>query len=174
MINKKGALELSLNTIVVVVIAILILTLGVVFIKNTMFKIGELTKMTFEQADAELRQMYEGDEDVTLGIYPKIISVSSKDYSDSAVWAVNKQDQEKSCKIKFLDGKNYIELPLIEIDSNKLSPGQGETLLFRVKAKTNMPFNKELPVKIQSDCGENGNYFTYFYIKRTEKKWYEF
>lgn len=53
--TKKGALELSVNTIVVVVIGITLLVLGLVFVRNMFGNIESLTKDAFTRAKAEIR-----------------------------------------------------------------------------------------------------------------------
>jgi hypothetical protein len=61
--QKKGALELSVNTIVIIVIAVTLLTLGLVFVKTIFGNLTDITKQTFEQADQEIRsQLATGDD----------------------------------------------------------------------------------------------------------------
>ncbi len=58
--QKKGALELSVNTIVIVVIGVALLSLGLIFVRNTF---GGLTKMSddiFGTADTQIEQLQFG------------------------------------------------------------------------------------------------------------------
>jgi len=59
--NKKGAIELSMNTIVVVVIAIVLLSLGLVFVRKIMGEITETSGSAFEAADQEIQELMGGD-----------------------------------------------------------------------------------------------------------------
>ncbi len=52
--QKKGALELSISTIVVVVIGVTLLTLGLVFVKGIFGKLNDLSGDIFDKAGTEL------------------------------------------------------------------------------------------------------------------------
>ena len=52
--QKKGALELSISTIVVVVIGVTLLTLGLVFVKGIFGKLTDLSGDIFDKAGTEL------------------------------------------------------------------------------------------------------------------------
>lgn len=58
--DKKGALELSVNTIVIVVIGVTLLTLGLVFVKNMFDNLGDLSGKTFDKGDAMLEDLSGG------------------------------------------------------------------------------------------------------------------
>ena len=60
-ISKKGAMELSINTIVVVVIGITLLVLGLVFVREIFTKLGDLSGGAFQKAEQELKQIQSGD-----------------------------------------------------------------------------------------------------------------
>ncbi|MBU4502180.1 MAG: hypothetical protein KKA79_06290 [Nanoarchaeota archaeon] len=60
-INKKGAMELSINTIVIVVIGITLLVLGLVFVRGIFEKLGGLGEGAFQKAEQELKQIQAGD-----------------------------------------------------------------------------------------------------------------
>ncbi len=55
--RKKGAMELSMNTIVVVVIGVTLLVLGLVFVRGLFGRITETTAKTFAGADTILEEM---------------------------------------------------------------------------------------------------------------------
>lgn len=59
--KKRGALELSINTIVVVVIGITLLTLGLVFVKGIFGKLNTLGSDVFQKANIEINKIAEGD-----------------------------------------------------------------------------------------------------------------
>ena len=58
--NKKGAVELSITTIVVVVIGITLLVLGIAWISNLFERLGLTTGSAFEKADAQLESLLGG------------------------------------------------------------------------------------------------------------------
>ena len=52
--NKKGALELSMNTIIIIVIGVVLLSLGLIFVRGIFSQVEGLSKSAFETADAEI------------------------------------------------------------------------------------------------------------------------
>lgn len=51
MVNKKGALELSINTIIIIVIGVTLLTLGLLFVRGMFSKIDKISENTFNKAN---------------------------------------------------------------------------------------------------------------------------
>lgn len=66
--NKKAAIELSINTIVVIVLAMSMLILGLVLVKNIFTGATDVTSMTNDQVKNQVSKMF-GDDD-KLVIYP--------------------------------------------------------------------------------------------------------
>lgn len=58
--KKRGALELSINTIVIVVIGITLLTLGLAFVKNQFGGLTELSEGVFGAAKTEIGKIHGG------------------------------------------------------------------------------------------------------------------
>ena len=54
--QKKGAIELSMTTIIVIVMGVTLLILGLVFIRNIFGRIGGLTEEAFSSAEKEIQQ----------------------------------------------------------------------------------------------------------------------
>lgn len=74
MFNKRGALELSINTIVVIVIGVTILVLGLAFVNKLFGGIDDLGGDTIDKAKDELRSIG-GSSDSLLTISPRKINV---------------------------------------------------------------------------------------------------
>src|SRR3989338_5422064 len=53
--SKKGAIELSMTTIIVIVLGVTLLILGLVFVRGIFDKLGGLTEKSFLIADKELQ-----------------------------------------------------------------------------------------------------------------------
>jgi hypothetical protein len=143
MVNKKGAMELSINTIVVIVIGVTMLTLGLVFVRNIVGKSQDLSESAFSKASEELDKlggstsefitlssenikMKDGDanafgvlvknveEDTYNGVNAKIIT------SDEA--------KQKGISCEFIDGKSTRSL-------GKIAPGKEFKIRINVKTK---------------------------------------
>ena len=54
--QKKGAIEMSMNTIIVIVIGVTLLILGLAFVRGIFTKIGGLTEGAFSDAEKEIQQ----------------------------------------------------------------------------------------------------------------------
>ena len=54
--SKKGAIELSMTTIIVIVLGVTLLILGLVFVRNIFGKTDQLALQAFEQAEKEIQQ----------------------------------------------------------------------------------------------------------------------
>ena len=57
--GKKGALELSVNTIIIIVIGVTLLTLGLLFVRNIFTQTTDLSQTAFENANRELDALEE-------------------------------------------------------------------------------------------------------------------
>lgn len=71
--SKKGAIELSMTTIIVIVIGITLLTLGLTWVKGIFGNLDELTMSSFDKADAAIGEL--GSVDGPLTISPNSISM---------------------------------------------------------------------------------------------------
>lgn len=60
--SKKGAIELSMTTIIVIIIGITLLGLGLTWISGVFNKIGDLSDQAFIQADKEIRENMRADQ----------------------------------------------------------------------------------------------------------------
>jgi hypothetical protein len=56
--NKKGAVELSMTTIIIIVMGITILSLGLVWIRNVFTDVGELSAGAFEQGASQIADIF--------------------------------------------------------------------------------------------------------------------
>ncbi len=54
--NKKGAIELSITTIIVIVLGVTLLVLGLVFVQGIFSKVTELSDAAFRDADREIKE----------------------------------------------------------------------------------------------------------------------
>lgn len=85
-ISKKGAMELSMNTIVIVVIGITLLVLGLVFVRGIFTKLGELGGGAFQKAEQELKQIQAGESKIN---FPASIEVKKGQSSNPTLSICN-------------------------------------------------------------------------------------
>lgn len=60
--NKKGAIELSMSTIIVIIIGITLLSLGLMWVKGTFGKITDLSDKAFGLTDDQITAMFDNSE----------------------------------------------------------------------------------------------------------------
>lgn len=83
--KKRGAMELSINTIIIVVIGITLLTLGIVFVKNIFTKLNEISDDTFGTAKTEISKMH-GESRFTV---PPVIKVNQGGITTEKIYVGN-------------------------------------------------------------------------------------
>ena len=89
--NKQGAIELSMTTIIVIVIGITILSLGLVWIRSTFSQVGQLTQGAFEQGEAQISDIF-SQTSAPVALSPTETSMKQGDTS-TATLAINNLDQ---------------------------------------------------------------------------------
>ena len=65
-LNKKGAIELSITTIIVIIIGITLLSLGLVWVRGIFLRMDTLTAGAFETAEGEIGKLSGVDKLLTL------------------------------------------------------------------------------------------------------------
>ena len=65
--SKKGAIELSMTTIIVIILGVALLTLGLVFVRGTFLKITDLTEGEFAKASKEIQDHMGATEKINVG-----------------------------------------------------------------------------------------------------------
>ena len=73
--NKRGAVELSITTIVVVVIGITLLTLGLIWVNNIFDRLRGTTSGAFEKVDTEIEQILGGATGDVISLSPAQLSL---------------------------------------------------------------------------------------------------
>jgi len=76
--SKKGAIELSMTTIIVIVIGITLLTLGLTWVRGSLGKITDLTNQAFDLSDQEIENMF-ANSDELLKVLPNQVEMKKKD-----------------------------------------------------------------------------------------------
>ena len=94
--RKKGALELSMNTIVIVVIGVTLLVLGLGFVTGIFGNLESLTQNVFGEAENSINQIATHNEKLSvLGE----INVKQGKTASTKIWVVNEEPQSKTFTI---------------------------------------------------------------------------
>lgn len=104
--QKKGALELSMNTIVIVVIGVTLLVLGLAFVTGIFDKLTGLSDDSFDQANERLNQLG-GNYESFITLAPNNFDLKKGDSKSKGVYVVMSNLGSTS-----LDGLNVqLEVP---------------------------------------------------------------
>ena len=85
--DKKGAVELSMTTIIIIVIGITILSLGLVWIRGVFSDVNTISSGAFDQANSEIDDLFAGT-DQAVGVSPSQLSLDPGG-TDQASLAIN-------------------------------------------------------------------------------------
>lgn len=99
--SKKGAIELGMNTIIIVVIGITLLSLALVWIRGMMGEegIGGITKSAFGQAETAISDIYEGTSE-DLSVSPETFTLNPGKSGKAKMRFSNLEDTDVS-NVKF-------------------------------------------------------------------------
>jgi len=97
--NKKGAIELSMTTIIIIVIGVTILSLGLVWINSLMGQIGDLTDKAISGGQKQVEDLM-GQSDETLNLYSNSIDLKRGDYTQVGVVVYNKEGTAQDFTLK--------------------------------------------------------------------------
>lgn len=130
--SKKGAIELSMTTIIVIVLGVTLLILGGVFIKKIFGDTLEISDETFATAKSQLTKLENLNQFLTLN--PKSIKVEQGQFKAAEVILLNQGREEISVKAT-IDSINDDKLTCLfydtkskESDSYPLSSGEHATI----------------------------------------------
>jgi hypothetical protein len=132
--NKKGAVELSMTTIIIIVIGITILSLGLVWIRSVFTDVGDLSSSAFEQGETQISEIFSGS-DEALALTPSEMTIEQGE-SDTADLVINNREGDEvtisaEIAVKSLGDGSEDDITCIftdsaEMESNSYTLGSGE------------------------------------------------
>ena len=94
--TKKGAIELSMTTIIVIVMGVTLLILGITFVRTIFGKISGISEETFKKAETMLGQLEDVNEFLTVS--PALSEVEAK--GDDVIKVIIANFEEEDIKVK--------------------------------------------------------------------------
>ncbi len=89
--NKRGALELSMNTIIIIVIGVVLLSLGLMFVRGIFTQTTDLSDKVFANANKELDSLG-GSVDSALVVSPETVRLEAGKTSGFVVLVTNLEE----------------------------------------------------------------------------------
>lgn len=140
MIQKKGALELSMNTIVIIVIGVVLLSLGLIFVRGIFLQTTDLSDKVFADANKELDDLG-GSVSRALIVSPEIVRLKAGQTSGFLVQVTNLEEGvnyvgltgtletfDPGVKCEFIDGQTQTAI-------RDLVPGAEDRIKVSVKSQ---------------------------------------
>jgi hypothetical protein len=124
MMDKKGAIEFSMTTIMVIIIGVAVLALGLTWIRGTFTQVGDITDAAFESAKDQLRAELTSSD--PLGISPSTLSLKPGESTTVAVGFLNglappSGISDASISVASATG---LDTPVIDGSVKQISPGE--------------------------------------------------
>ena len=89
--NKRGALELSMNTIIIIVIGVVLLSLGLIFVRGIFSQTTDLSDKVFADANKQLDDLG-GSVSSALVVSPETVRIDSGKTSGFVVQVTNLEE----------------------------------------------------------------------------------
>lgn len=96
--SKKGAVELSMTTVIVIILGVVLLTLGLAFVRNIFGKVGGLTEGAFDEAQAAIGKLGTIDSELTLT--SKQVSLTQGEAKGVGIVVANLGEKEGRFQVK--------------------------------------------------------------------------
>lgn len=120
MLNKKGAIEMSMSTIIVIVIGVTLLILGLAFVRGIFDRVGGLQQKAFDDAEAMLGQVEVTDE--FLAVTPTMTSIDKGKSISGAVVIHNMEETPIQIKVSVESLKGKLECKFSETQDVQTDP----------------------------------------------------
>ena len=166
MVNKKGALELSINTIIIIVIGVTLLTLGLLFVRGIFGKMDKISENTFNNAN----DLLGGLENVKslLTVSPTQIEIEQGKDDVAKVIKVTPRSSDKNLKC-YVIGETNAE-PSQELGPFKISSGNQKNIALIVQDLNGAIRNTACTVSITgAPEGEDNSETVVINVKAKEK-----
>ncbi len=94
--KKKGAIELSMTTIIIIVIGVVLLGLALTWVRSVFNKLGTQTDLVFGEAENQIKNIAEHSERVNTQL---TIPLKRGEQENFYIWVVNQLDETKTFHI---------------------------------------------------------------------------
>ena len=156
--NKKAAIEMSITTIIVIVLGITLLTLGLTWVRGLFGKISSITDTTFSQANIEVEKLSQGTDPFT---YPNVIEVKQGNSAQIKVYVYNDGHLGSGVKDFTLtltrspDSKapvDAVQAKIISQKTVKLDEGEQATFVIQVVSTASAPLGSDTTYEMKVTC----------------------
>ena len=163
MINKRGAMELSINTIIIIVIGVALLSFGLLFLGDIKDKVFSLGEKAFGEADTALTDLNQADAKLTVA---SSVSVKKGDSTNFQITVGNEKQTKSSFTIEVKPAADNLAGEKLKISIPRsqfeIESGAGKRLTAGVTAAENIvqgSYAYLIEVKADGQAYESGEFF---------------
>ena len=137
--QKKGAIELSITTIIVIILGITLLSLGLIWIRNTFINIGGVSEKEFQKAEGVISDILENVGE-TLSVSPSSIRIQQGGIDNIKFLVTNFQETPLTVKANVKSSDKYIQCffdDTLKTTSDEYKIASGQQLKLKLIVKEN-------------------------------------
>tara|TARA_Y100000310_G_scaffold315803_1_gene366785 strand:- start:362 stop:853 length:492 start_codon:yes stop_codon:yes gene_type:complete len=149
--NKKGAIEFSMTTIMVIIVGVVVLSLGIAWVMGSFEKIGGITDAAFEGAKEQLGAKLTAQD--PMGVSPSTVTLAPGKSTTVAVGYLNAGSTSVSVSLGAIsDTIGTDTIGTFTTDNTLKNIGAGDTFTWKVILKASATAGqKVVPVKLTKD-----------------------
>ncbi len=132
--SKKGAIELSMTTIIVIVIGITLLTLGLTWVRSSLGDVMDLTDRAFKMSDQEIENLFSDSTDL-LKIVPSTATLDTDGSAEVGIIFYNLEGETLDFQARTARVENGIDLDCKFVDTESTT---SDTFTLRSGANAKM------------------------------------
>ena len=136
--DKKGAIELSMTTIIVIIIGLVLLSLGLSWVRGVFTKITDLSEQAFALSDQEIMNMF-SESSTLLKVLPDSVDLKKGKTATVGVIVTNLESDRISFKVKtesINKGIKCLVSDTLKTESNQYMLTSGSIKKLKLKAIT--------------------------------------
>lgn len=168
--SKKGAMELSMSTIIIIVIGIALLSLGLAFVRGIFKKITDESDQIFAMSEEQISELFE-DSNSLIKIVPETVDAEIGEIILSGVIIKNTRNEPITFNLSTAPpGEGNAICKFAETLSNTagpygLVPGEVKKIKIEMNLENSVPYSDACNVNIQLD--DNSKYIATLYAQVT-------
>ncbi len=132
-LNKKAAIELSMTTIIVIIIGITLLSLGLIWVKSTFSNATDISDKAFEQAQGTISDIFE-QVDEPVYVSPPSVKVEQGSAKNADLIITNFEEEQIKVKANIRSSDQKLKCLFADTDSQEFKTTSQEYTLNSGKA----------------------------------------
>ena len=154
--NKRGALELSMSTIIVIVLGVTLLILGLAFVRTLFGKVTTLSQASFDIAEQEIQGKMGAIDKIYVSSLRVAVTPGKASVINVGIQNIGTETGQSKFSIKAIPGAQggSADWFTIPVESIKIAPGEKQAFPIEVSLPSGTPAGKSYGFTL--DVTKNG------------------